>query len=337
MTYAAEKNLLKTIPIETKNIKCSKTKVSTCKHTDQCSQANSSVPSHISKQENDLQFNCIQTKNIQETKDKAIDCNMASPNEINAKITQLGQEILHLHLFVKLIDIQKITDLCTVHKPTFQSMHYYQHTPTSIFNQSEDIIETKYIFPNSFLKEYIPVKTPPDGNCLFHAISIALNGGLNLTRNLKLFASFVMLQNTDKFLSIIQTDQAYVCNNSTVEKYFEHILYVARKWTEWGNEYHLLALGIGLQRDIYCYVPFRLTELTPHQRNDPKELQSLFDTHKLSNHLLYRAPPEMRSVHYNTKDPVCIFYNAQNHYTAIKCQLNSSTLFSPFVELLAFY
>ena len=79
------------------------------------------------------------------------------------------------------------------------------------------------------------------------------------------------------------------------------------KWTEWGNEYHLLALAIGLQGNIYCYVPFRLKELTPHQRNDPKELQSLFDTHKLSNHLLYRAFPEMRSVHYNTKDPVCIF------------------------------
>ena len=87
MTYAAEKNLLKTIPIETKNITCSKTKVSTCKHTDQCSQANSSVPIHLSKQENDLQFNCIQTKNIHETKDKPIDWNMASTNEINEKMT----------------------------------------------------------------------------------------------------------------------------------------------------------------------------------------------------------------------------------------------------------
>ena len=89
MTNAAEKNLLKTILIETKNIKCSKTKVSTCKHTDQCSQANSSVPINISKQENDLQFKCTKTKNIQETKDNPIDCNMASPNEINAKITQV--------------------------------------------------------------------------------------------------------------------------------------------------------------------------------------------------------------------------------------------------------
>ena len=75
MAYVAEKNLLKTIPIETKNIKCSKTKLSTFKHTDQCSQANSSVPIHLSKQENYLLFNCIQTKNIQETKDTHIHWN----------------------------------------------------------------------------------------------------------------------------------------------------------------------------------------------------------------------------------------------------------------------
>ena len=124
---------------------------------------------------------------------------------------------------MKPIDIQKVTDLCTVHKQTFQSMHYYQHTPTSIFNQSEDITETKYIFHNSLLKEYIPVKTPPDGNCLFHAISTALNKALNLSRHLKLFASFVMLQKRHTFLSIIQTYQACVCNTSTFEKYFENI------------------------------------------------------------------------------------------------------------------
>ena len=41
MNFVAEKNLLKTIPTEPKIIKCSKTKVSTLKHTDQCSQANS--------------------------------------------------------------------------------------------------------------------------------------------------------------------------------------------------------------------------------------------------------------------------------------------------------
>ena len=79
--------------------------MSTLKHNDQCSQANSSVPIHLSKQENDLQFGCIQTMNIQEMQDTPIDLNMTSPNEINAKMTCLAQQILHLHLFPKLINI----------------------------------------------------------------------------------------------------------------------------------------------------------------------------------------------------------------------------------------
>ena len=70
----------------------------------------------------------------------------------------IAKEILHLHLFHKLINKQKVTDLFTVHKPAFQSMLYYQQTPTSIFNQSEDIIETKYISPNSFLRNIFQLR-----------------------------------------------------------------------------------------------------------------------------------------------------------------------------------
>ena len=69
----------------------------------------------------------------------------------------------------------------------------------------------------------------------------------------------------------------------------------------------LLALSIALQRDIYCYLPFRLTELTACQRNDPDALKALFDRHGLSNHLLYRVMPNMQSNSYNTQSPICIF------------------------------
>ena len=100
-----------------------------------------------------------------------------------------------------------------------------------------------------------------------------------------------------------------------------------------GNEYQLLALSVGLQRDIYCYLPFRLAELTPNQRNDPDALKALFDGHQLSNHLLYRALPEMRSNSYNTQSLLCIFF----HYTAIKWHSNNCILVPPCVELLGPY
>ena len=142
-----------------------------------------------------------------------------------------------------------------------------------------DIVETKYVIPNSFLKEYVPIKTPGDGNCLFHAVSLSLNGKLNLTRHLRLLAAYSIVQNRDKFLQIIQADCAHIQNNLTPHKYLEYIIYVARKWTEWGNEYHLLVLSVGFQRDIYCCLPFRLAELKPNQRNDPDALKALFDGH----------------------------------------------------------
>ena len=91
------------------------------------------------------------------------------------------------------------------------------------------------------------------------------------------------MQNKDKFLQIIQADCAHIRNNLTPHKYLEHIFYVARKWTEWGNEYHLLVLSVGLQRDIYFHLLFRLAELTPNQRNESDALKALFDGHQLSN------------------------------------------------------
>ena len=135
MTFAAEKNLLKTIAIETKNVKCSKTKMSTLKHTGQCSQANSSTPIHLLKQEYDLQFDYIITKNIQEMKDTPVDLNMTSPNEINVKMTHLAQKIVstpvsethqniesYRHMYSTQTSFQKYALLSTNTHITFQSV-----------------------------------------------------------------------------------------------------------------------------------------------------------------------------------------------------------------------
>ena len=88
---------------------------------------------------------------------------------------------------------------------------------------------------------------------------------------------------------------------------------------------------------LACCLPFRLAELTPNQRNDPDALKALFDGHQLSNRLLYRVLPEMRSNSYNTQSLLCIFFDGINHYTAIKQHSNNSILLPPYVELLGSY
>ena len=70
-----------------------------------------------------------------------------------------------------------------------------------------------------------------------------------------------------------------------------------------------------------------LSELTPNQRNDPTALQFSFDRHELSNHLLYRSLPEMKTMTYNTQSPLCIFYDGINHYTAVKPHTHRTVLY----------
>jgi hypothetical protein len=43
--------------------------------------------------------------------------------------------------------------------------------------------------------------------------------------------------------------------------YFQ-VLEIVRTWKAWGGEYHLLALSIALQRDIYIYCTFRIDGIT---------------------------------------------------------------------------
>ena len=138
------------------------------------------------------------------------DSDSTTTEEIDHKMICLSKNIFGLEIFLKPINIQKIADLCTVHKPIFNMMLYYEQSTPSCFNKLHDIVETRYVFPNSFLKEYVPIKTPGDGNCLFHAVSLSLNGKLNLTRHLRLLAAYSIVQNKDKFLQIIQADHAHI-------------------------------------------------------------------------------------------------------------------------------
>ena len=201
MTTAKEENLLKTVGIEIKQKRCKKDSLTP--QVIKTSGCSIPIICDTSKKQSNPQSDPQQNDNTDNTDSDEL---VSVTEKIDAKMKSLGKEIFCLHLFMKPINTKKLADLCSVHKPTFNMMMYYQQSSPSYFTESSDIVETRYVFPNSFLKEYVPVKTPGDGNCLFHAISISLNGTLNLTRHLRLLAAFVMIQNKTKFLEIIQAD-----------------------------------------------------------------------------------------------------------------------------------
>ena len=103
---------------------------------------------------------------------------------IHAKMDHLGNEVLQLELFQKPLDTAKISEICFVYQPTFYLLKHYKMKSSSVFDPKNDKMEAIYYFPQSFLIESIPINTPRDGNCLFHAVSLGLNGTLSVTRHL---------------------------------------------------------------------------------------------------------------------------------------------------------
>lgn len=55
------------------------------------------------------------------------------------------------------------------------------------------------LITTAFLEEYEPIQTPPDGNCLWHSISISLIGSTELTRILRAGTVYVMLKHEQYF------------------------------------------------------------------------------------------------------------------------------------------
>ena len=122
---------------------------------------------------------------------------------VHSQMTCLGQEVLQLDLFKKQINNGPLQEICSVYEPTFNSMLSYRLKPSLIYVEDDNIVERRFTFPTSFLKEHVPVQTPGDGNCLFYAVSIALNGKLDVIRHLRLLTVFVFLHNISAFMSII--------------------------------------------------------------------------------------------------------------------------------------
>ena len=95
-------------------------------------------------------------------------------------------------------------------------------------------------------------ETPPDGNYLWHTISLDLCGSTKLMSILRLVTVFTLVENEDYFRDLIEQNE-----HSNLD--FDQQVAVALHFGAWGGEVHLHALSIALQRPIYIYTTF----LTP--------------------------------------------------------------------------
>ena len=100
---------------------------------------------------------------------------------------------------------------------------------------------------NLYENQY-PIKTTPDGNCLYNAISIILIGDESFYLVLKVCSIFLMLK-YDKFFRNLFKKLKY----SRTFIAFENLIESSIREDEWGREINIVSLAILVNRTIYSY------------------------------------------------------------------------------------
>ena len=172
--------------------------------------------------------------------------------------------------------------------------------------------------PNLFKNEYKAVSTPGDGSCLYHMFSLCF---FSDTKHMVLFRLLCMIslyQNRDFFLEIIKNRLKAIysaCSSDSIktmsQNKFEILLLESRKIGQWANEYHILALSIILDINIFIYNSFDV----PNNITSNDLLKKAFDNRTfLGNHLIYTKYENNTSV----INFICGYFDSiSKHYTAI--------------------
>ncbi len=159
--------------------------------------------------------------------------------------------------------------------------------------------------------QFKAVRTEPDNNCLYNAICLCL--GLPQTKQMEFrnLTVATILENRSHFQTILTPERT----NETIESLIDSCL-KPDVYEGWGNEFHLQALSIALNRNIFVYSSFRYGtagRFYQNKRLNISELSEKFTkkSAQTSQHLNYQPA---QGIYF--RSPICLFYN-QGHYTAL--------------------
>ncbi|CAF0920372.1 unnamed protein product [Brachionus calyciflorus] len=196
--------------------------------------------------------------------------------------------------------------------PNQNKLNFHKH-----YYRSDIIVERNImaLLHPEFTKNYIPIKTPPDGNCLFHMISIRLFGhckNSTLIRYITVFFLYVIEITVKEMIKkeIKLNTPNIIDRDLDTQSNFQYrkLLFNARKSGNWCNEYHLWAISSCLSITIYIYSKMRENIL----RLDNLEFLKKIRTN-ISDvcHAIKYIPKTNQSKFY-----ICGFFN-EHHYSAL--------------------
>ncbi len=160
-------------------------------------------------------------------------------------------------------------------------------------------------------QNFIPLHTAPDHNCMWNAICLCLGLSENKQMDFRNLTVATILKYQSHFERILTPNRTDETISSLIESCLQ-----PNSFKGWGNEYHLLALAIALNRNIFVYSSFKHNKtgrFYQDKRLNISDLARRFTKQSVqtSQHLNYQP---VKSI--NFRSPICLFYD-QGHYTAL--------------------
>lgn len=136
--------------------------------------------------------------------------------------------------------------------------------PIKRFVKASDIDNHVKKFLNcAFASEFQPFKTKADGNCLYHMISICLIGDTRFSYLLRALTVFTLLKYKTEFLNFISSEYSSELNQLKnkdlafeLKKIYHEIIVKAQCDKIFGNNFHIQAISMFLNKHIYIYNKF---------------------------------------------------------------------------------
>ena len=251
------------------------------------------------------------------------------------QMLSLRKEISY-NFFNPVIQGENIKNCFDTFKPVFSKFLQFARSSTPVTATENHVIDqhvNSKLHP-AMLSEYAPVVTTGDGNCLWNAVSTCLFGDERLRLMLRFLTVYIMWENKAYFMDTIRNDTIH---EGSVDQCFDHHLRIARNDRAWGNEYHMLALSIALQRDVFSYTAFSW-EKGRWFISKKSKIETLANAFKVKRkgtegQLIFCPPQHLKLPNYGG-EPICVHFDAhRKHFTAIVPKKKEIIIIRPHTNL----
>ncbi len=193
---------------------------------------------------------------------------------------------------------------------SYEVVGHGRSNPVQVLQTSHEDPDVKVLLHPAIDNQFKAIYTARDHNCLWNSICLCLGLPEEEQMQFRNLTVSTILENEAHFKNLLKCDG----NNETFESVINACLQ-PNQYDGWGNEYHLLALAIALNRNIYVYGSFRNNtgRFLQNARTDISKLAKMFQG-KVEGTLQHRNYQPTKGI--DSRSPLCLFFH-KRHYTAL--------------------